>query len=46
MLDSLEWPSNLHASYYMKIENDQQELESCNEEKDIGIIFDSELNLF
>ena len=35
---------NPHYSYFMKIENDQQKIESCEEEKDLGITFDSNLS--
>ena len=35
---------NPRNSYYMKIEDCQQKLETCEEEKDLGITFDSNLN--
>ena len=36
--------SNPRHEYFMKIENDKQRLEKCEEEKDLGITFDSNLN--
>ena len=35
---------NPETKYYMKIENDLQSLESCTEEKDLGITFDDKLS--
>ena len=32
------------TSYFMKIENEKQKIETCSEEKDLGITFDSNLN--
>ena len=34
---------NPKNSYFMKIENDNQRIETCEEEKDLGITFDSNL---
>ena len=31
-------------SYYMKIEENSKKLDTCEEEKDLGITFDSNLN--
>ena len=36
--------SNPKNPYYMKIEDEKQKLEVCDEEKDLGITFDSNLN--
>ena len=36
--------NNPKQKYYMKIENEQQVLDTCEEEKDLGITFDSNLN--
>ena len=35
---------NPRTDYYMRIEKDKQKLESCEEEKDLGITFDPKLN--
>ena len=35
---------NPQNHYYMKIENEKQKIETCREEKDLGIIFDEALN--
>ena len=35
---------NPQTEYYMKIENDKQKIETCIEEKDLGITFDVSLN--
>ena len=35
---------NPKTSYYMKIENERQKLDTCSEEKDLGITFDSNLS--
>ena len=35
---------NPMTSYFMKIENEKQKIETCSEEKDLGITFDSNLN--
>ena len=36
--------NNPKTNYFMKIENEQQKIEICKEEKDLGITFDENLN--